>query len=149
MDYINDKMKADILKMMTSAAPELPSALSDDRSEPAFKESADNEEGYSECLPVVWTAESCDKLPNGILIINIESAVAASQLYSKYLDEEALVWDAAGNELYLYRPQENSPKLAFKGGRWMWSGKLKAEYAGQNLEEIYLEIAAKLQEERG
>ena len=82
--------------------------------------------------------------PNGVLMLDSSCATVASQLYSHYLDEPALVWDAACSKLYLYRPRPDSSKLAFKGGRCMWSGKLIPEFAQLSLEEIYLELVGKL-----
>ena len=81
---------------------------------------------------------------NGIPTLDSSCATVASRLYSHFLDEPALVWDAACSKLYLYRPRPNSPELAFKGGRWMWSGKLKPEFARLSLEEIYFELVGKL-----
>lgn len=140
MNPIRPELKNEILNKMTQPAPELPAALSDDRLEPAFKTPAKNEEGCSDPVPIIWNVDKYGKLPNGVLMLDSSCATAGSQLYSHYLDEPALVWDAACNQLYLYRPRPDSPKLAFKGGRWTWSGKLKPEFAGLSLEEVYLEL---------
>ena len=141
---LSDELKNEIINQMTQPAPELPAALADERLEPAFKTPVWDEEGYSDYIPAIWGVDNYVELPNGILSLDSSCANIASRLYSRYLDEPALVWDAAFSQLYLYRPRPNSPELAFKGGRWTWSGKLKPEFAGLSLEEVYREIAEKL-----
>ena len=141
MNPINDELKNEILNKMTQPAPELPASLSDERLEPAFKTPVTNEEGYSDPIPAIWGVDKYFEHPNGVLMLDSSCATVASRLYSHYLDEPALVWDAACDKLYLYRPRPDSPKLAFKGCRWMWSGKLKPECAGLRLKEVYLELS--------
>ena len=144
MNPIPDELKNEILSQMTQPAPELPAALSDERLEPAFKTPVWDEKGYSDPIPAIWGVDRYAKYPNGVLMLDSSCATVASRLYIRYLNGPALVWDAACNQLYLYRPRPDSPKLAFKGGRWMWSGKLKPEFAGLSLEEVYLELVGKL-----
>ena len=141
---LTDELKNEIINQMTQPAPELPAALLDERLEPAFKTPVWDKEGYSEPLPAILGVDKYVECPNGILSLDSSCANIASRLYSRYLDEPALVWDAACSQLYLYRPRPDSPELAFKGGRWMWSGKLKPEFAGLSLEEIDLELVRKL-----
>lgn len=67
-------------------------------------------------------------LPNDVKTISYLSATLKSELYSKYLDEEAIVWDTATQELLLYIPDKKHPAVAFKGSRWQYARKLKKEY---------------------
>ena len=144
MNIIPDELKNEILNKMTQPAPELPAPLSDERLEPAFKTPVKDENGYSNPIPAIWGVDNYGEQPNGVLMLDSSCAIVASQLYNRYLDEPALVWDAACSKLYLYRPRPDSPKLAFKGDRWTWSGKLKPEFAGLSLEEVYRELVGKL-----
>ena len=43
-------------------------------------------------------------------------------------DEEVLVWDSVKEELFLYVPDPNGPRVAFKGSKWQFAKRLKPEY---------------------
>lgn len=119
--------------------PECPAVLLDERLEDAFKISETDEEGYSEEIPIVWSDYAYGKMDNGILVIVRRSARFLSRLYTKYLDEKALIWDQYKERLLLYLPDEEEQKMGFKGSTWWFAKKLKPEYEGTcTLEDIYL-----------
>ena len=67
-----------------------------------------------------------------------KSAKIASTLYSRYLDEEALVWDANKQRLLLYIPDPQNPKMAFKGSGWTCAKKLKDNNGILDLADVYM-----------
>ena len=86
-------------KINSSVEPKLPEALNDECLEDAFKTPEYNEEGYASSMPGIWDSNSYGKTPDGVKILSLRSARSASGLYSRFLDKEALVWDAAKQEL--------------------------------------------------
>ena len=106
--------------------------------EDAFKTPVIDEEGRSESLPTIWNDYSYGKTEEGILIITNKSAKIASTLYSRYLDEEALVWDANKQRLLLYIPDPQNPKMAFKGSGWTCAKKLKDNDGILDLADVYM-----------
>ena len=114
--------------------------------EDAFKTPIVDEEGRSESLPTIWNDYSYRETEEGILIITNKSAKIASTLYSKYLDEKALVWDATKQRLLLYIPDPQNPKMAFKGSGWSCAKKLKSHNGPLDLADVYLESIRSLSE---
>ena len=141
------KMLAD--KINSSVEPKLPEALNDERLEDAFKTPEYNEEGYASSMPGIWDSNSYGKTPDGVKILSLRSARSASGLYSRFLDKEALVWDAAKQELFLYIPDEKCPAVAFKGGSWLCAKKLKQENLHLNIYDVYKELQIKIKAEQG
>lgn len=137
--------KDEIVKQLQEMAknakvPECPKILQDERLEDAFRISETDTEGYSEVIPIIWRDYGYGKLGNGIIVIMKRSADITSKLYSKYLDEKALVWDQYNERLLLYLPDKDDPQMGFKGSAWWFAKKLKPEYEGTcTLEDIYLE----------
>ncbi len=123
-------------------------ALNDDRLEDAFKTPICDENGNAEPMPVVWADYGYGQTQDGVKIITKRSAKAASTRYSKYLDEEALVWDSSKQELFVYIPDAESPAVAFKGSCWQFAKKLKIEAIIENWEVniygVYREIMSKI-----
>ena len=115
-------------KVNYSTEPVLPEALNDVRLEDAFKSPIYDEQGYAPCMPAIVDSNICHNLPDDVKAISYLSATLTSELYSKYLDEEAIVWDNATQELLLYIPDKSHPAVAFKGSRWQYAWKLKKEY---------------------
>ena len=135
-------------KVNSSVEPVLPEALNDERFEDAFKSPVCDEEGYAPSMPIVWDSNSYGQTTDGVKILSLRSARTASALYSKYLDEEALVWDAAKQELFLYVPDQKCPTVAFKGGNWLCAKKLKLSYWLElNINDVYKELQSKINEE--
>ena len=120
-------------------APECPAILQDERLEDVFKTPVYDKDGYSEELPTIWNDYSYGKYDDGTLIITLKSASISSNLYSKYLDEEALVWDSVNERLLLYIPDPEEPSMAFKGSSWQFAKRLKPEYDILSLRDIYEE----------
>ena len=110
----------------------------EDLLEDAFKTPVVDEEGRSESLPTIWNDYSYGETEEGILIITNKSAKIASTLYSRYLDEEALVWDANKQRLLLYIPDPQNPKMAFKGSGWTCAKKLKDNDGILDLADVYM-----------
>ena len=110
----------------------------EDLLEDAFKTPVVDEEGRSESLPTIWNDYSYGETEEGILIITNKSAKIASTLYSRYLDEEALVWDANKQRLLLYIPDPQNPKMAFKGSGWTCAKKLKDNNGILDLADVYM-----------
>ena len=143
--------KEEIIAKLKEAAtnaqePVCPEVLLDERLEDAFKISSVDEEGYSEEIPIVWQDYSYGKLPNDILVIMRRSSTFSSRLYTKYLDEKALIWDQYKERLLLYLPDGEDPRMGFKGSTWWFAKKLKAEYEPTyTLEQIYLDYLKKNQ----
>ena len=134
-----EKMKEQLMELAKNAKePVCPEILNDDRLEDAFKTPVCDEGGYSESIPAIYNDYGYGQYPNGVKILTLKSATLETRLYSKYLDEEALVWDLAKEELYLYVPDPDGPKVAFKGSRWQFAKKLKPEYSEFSLVDIYL-----------
>lgn len=137
-----------IEKVSSSMAPVIPDALNDERFEDAFKEPTYDEQGYAPNMPCVWDSNSYGLRPDGIKILSLRSASIASSLYYRYLDEEAFVWDAAKQELFLYLPDEECPAVAFKGSSWLCAKKLKFNYwMDLNIYDVYKELQSKIKEE--
>ena len=144
---INSIKKIFMDNLNASAEPVIPEALNDERLENAFKQPEFDEEGYAPNIPGIWNSNSYGKTEDGVKIISLRSARSATGLYSQYLDEEALVWDSAKQELFLYIPDEKCPTVAFKGGSWLCAKKLKPKYCFLNIYEVYRELQAKINEE--
>lgn len=124
--------------------PDCPAFLLDERLEDAFRAPACNEEGYSEPLPTIWKNYSYGEYQDGTLFITLKSASINSNLYSKYLDEEALVWDSINERLLLYTPDPEKPRIAFKGSNWQYAKRLKPEYEDYiTLRDVYCELTTK------
>lgn len=119
-------------------------ALNDDRLEDAFKTPTCDENGYAEQMPVIGTCYGYSQTPDGVKIITKKSAKAASTLYSKYLNEEALVWDSSRQELFMYVPDTECPAVAFKGSCWQYAKRLKSECSHLNIDDIYQEIQLRI-----
>ena len=108
--------------------PECPSILKDERFEDAFKVPIYDENGYAESLPAIYGLYGYGQYLDGVKILSLRSASLETRLYSSYLDEEALVWDSVKEELFLYVPDPNGPRVAFKGSNWQFAKRLKPEY---------------------
>ena len=149
METIKETVKKMLMdKIGSLKEPILPEALNDERLEDAFKESLCDEQGYSPNMPGVWDSSRYGKTADGVKILSLKSARSASSLYLRYLDEEALVWDAAEQELFLYVPDKKCPTVAFKGGRWLCAKKLKLSYwLDVSIYDVYKELQAKIKEE--
>ena len=121
-------------------ALDCPAILQDERLEDAFKTPPVDDEGYSEEIPIIWQDYDYGKMDNGILTIVRRSATFSSRLYTKCLDEKAHVWDQYKERLLLYLPDEEDPRMGFKGSTWWFAKKIKPEYKTTcTLEEIYQE----------
>ena len=81
--------------------PTTPDFLNDDRLEDAFLTPETDNEGYSPEIPAIWNDYGYGKYPDGVLFFTLKSASIKSSLYSKYLNEEALVWDSIKERLLL------------------------------------------------
>jgi hypothetical protein len=125
LDEIKKLMQEKVQDITESFIPE---ALNNERLENAFKSPECDEQGYSPSLPAIVDSNIYHNLPNDVKAISYLSATLKSELYSKYLDEEAIVWDTATQELLLYIPDKKHPAVAFKGSRWQYARKLKKEY---------------------
>ena len=124
-----DKILAELMEMAKNAkVPECPKILFDDRLEDAFKEPVYDEDGYSEAIPAIWGNYEYEKLDNIFPAITKRCALISSNLYSKYLDEAAIVWDQNKDQLLLYIPDKDEPRMAFKGSAFPVAKKLKPEY---------------------
>ena len=137
--------KEELLKQLREMAqnaktPECPKFFEDERLEDAFKTPVCNEEGYSEPLPTIYNDYGYGKDKDGVLILTSRSASMVTSLYTKYLDEAALVWDSSRERLLLYVPDPQQPKVAFKGSSWQFAKRLKPESVFfYTLKDIYLE----------
>ena len=121
-----------------------PDIFNDDRLEDAFKVPVTDDNGECEPLSVVWNEYGYGKDDDGVLFINSESASIKSKLYSKYLDEKALVWDSINKRLLLYIPDQENPKMGFKGSNWQFAKRLKSEYEEFiTLRDVYYELIEK------
>ena len=139
-----DEILKQLQEMVQNAkVPECPAILQDERLEDAFKEPIYDKEGRSEEIPAIWNDYGYGKYGDGTLIVTLKSATIYSNLYSNYLDEEALVWDSGKERLLLYIPDPEEPRMAFKGSSWQFAKRLKPEYEGHIiLRDIYKEIAS-------
>lgn len=144
---IEDVKKMMLEEMQNSAEPVIPEALNDERLEDAFKVPVCDENGYAPTMPGILNSCSYGMGDDGVKIISLRSACSASGLYSKYLDEHAVVWDAAKQELFLYIPDIKCPTVAFKGGSWLCAKRLKSECNNLNIYDVYKEIQSKIKEE--
>ena len=136
-----EELLAEAKRRAANAPPiTCPVFLCDDRLEDAWKAPECDEEGYSESIPAIYNDYSYDMDDEGIMILSLKSATLETRLYSKYLDEEALVWDSVKQQLFLYVPDPLEPRVAFKASRWQYAKKLKAESNKLPLSNIYLEI---------
>ena len=125
--------------------PTTPDFLNDDRLEDAFLTPETDNEGYSPEIPAIWNDYGYGKYPDGVLFITLKSASIKSSLYSKYLDQEALVWDSIKERLLLYVPDSEEPRMAFKGSAWQFAKRLKPEYDKfMSLRDIYEEYLESL-----
>ena len=136
-----DKILKQLQEVAKNAKPtEYPSILNDERLEDAFKEPIADENGCCESIPAIWNDYGYGKYDDGVLFITLKSATIKSNLYSKYLDERALVWDSVNERLLLYLPDPKEPRMAFKGSRWQFAKRLKSEYYNCSLIYIYQEF---------
>ena len=142
MTMDREKLRKEFLEAVKNAkAPECPEFFNDERLEDAFLISETDEDGYSEAIPSIWSDYGYGKFPDGVLFITKKSAMIESNLYSKYLDKEALVWDSFKERLLLYVPDLEEPRMAFKGSSWLFAKRLKPEYEEFfSLRDIYLEF---------
>jgi hypothetical protein len=122
-----------------------PDALNDPRLEYSFK-SPDCRE--PEMLPAIWKDYGYEETADGVKIISAKSAKIASDVYLHYVDEETIVWDADRKEMFLYIPDMENPRLAFKGTSWICARKLKDEYSHLNLYDVYMEIKRTIDQDR-
>jgi hypothetical protein len=120
--------------------PLYPAVLDSSFLEDAFKVPVCDEQGYSESLPAITSHYRHGETPDGIKILSSRSAIIASSLYTRYLDEEALVWDQAKGELYLYVPDSQCPRIAFKSMSWTCARRLTSEFRHIDLRDIYQAI---------
>lgn len=140
-----ESIKQEFLAAQGNDRPAYPSVLDAPNLEDAFKHPVCDEQGYAESLPVITASYSHGETPDGIKVLSLKSATTATALYSKYLDEEALVWDAARQELYLYIPDARSPRMAFKSTSWACARRLAPEYRHLNLRDIYGQLKEEMQ----
>ena len=142
MDF--DEVKRELLEAIKKNYQ--PFALLDDdpRLEDAFKHPICDEQECADKLPIISKHYTYGELPEGIKILSCKSAKISSCRYTRYIDEEALVWDSTQKELFLYIPNIEHPRVAFKGSCWIESWKLKEEYQHLNLHNIYMEVIASL-----
>ena len=149
MKFDKDEMIKQLQEMTKNAkAPECPAFFEDERLEDAFKTPICNEEGYSERIPAIWNDYGYGKYDDGTLFITLKSASISSNLYSKYLDDEALVWDSLKERLLLYIPDPEEPRMAFKGSRWQFAKRLKPECKDFiTLRDVYCEIMEERQQD--
>lgn len=135
--------KEEVIKQLeemvkNAKTPECPSILKDERLEDAFKVPECDENGYSESIPAIYGSYGYGQYPDGVKFLTLRSASLETRLYSKYLDEEALVWDSVKEELFLYVPDPNGPRVAFKGSKWQFAKRLKPEYKDSvSLRDVY------------
>lgn len=107
--------------------------------EDAFKTPVIDAEGRSESIPTIWDDYSYGETEEGLFTISSKSAKITSTLYSKYLDEEALVWDAHHQRFLFYIPDSQTPKTAFKGSGWTCAKKLKDPESIIGLKDVYIQ----------
>lgn len=146
MPLDRDKLFKQFQEMIANAKePVIPDFLNDARLEDAFLTPEIDSEGYSPEIPAIWSDYGYGKYPDGVLFITLKSAFIKSSLYSKYLDEEALVWDSFKERLLLYVPDPEEPRMAFKGSAWQFAKRLKPEFDEfLTLRDIYNEYLESL-----
>lgn len=133
-------------KVNTSVEFVIPKALNDERLEEAFKTPKCDENGYAENIPIIWASSyKYGVMDDEIKILSYESAHVTSNLYTNFLDEEAVVWNASQQKLFLYIPNSKHPKLAFKGD-WSYAKKLKNKYSHLDIRDVYKEILQTIEE---
>lgn len=144
MPIDREKMFKEFQKLLENAkVPECPPIFMDERLEDAFLEPIADENGYCASIPALCKDYEYGKFDNGVLFITKRSAFIKSSLYSKYLNEESLVWDSINSRLLLYIPDAEEPRLAFKGSAWQFAKKLKPEFEEFiTLRDIYFEYLA-------
>lgn len=120
--------------------------LNDGRLEDAFKTPECNENGYAPTIPCFLDSNSFEVKDDDVKILSLNN-VRSVDVYSRYLDEYALVWDASKQELFLYIPDIKCPAVAFKGGNWVCAKRLKSEYSNLNIYDVYKEIQSKIKNE--
>ena len=125
--------------------PLYPAVLDTSYLEDAFKTSQCDERGYAELCPVISSRYSHGETEDGIKVLSLKSAIIASSLYTRYLDEEALVWAQAEGELYLYVPDSQCPRIAFKSMSWTCARRLTSEFRHIDLRDIYQAIKPLIQ----
>ena len=142
MEQFKKAFLHEVTKSDVEPPPTCPAVLMDDpRLEDAFKQPEEDENGYSSPIPAIWYATLPEIEDNEILYITSAHAGVVSNLYSKYLDEEAIIWDAGREKLFFYKPDPKQPRLAFKSGMGMWfAKKLKPESANLSLKDIYIQM---------
>lgn len=140
-----EKMRKQFIELVKNAKPiECPEFLKDVRLEDAFKEPVTDEDGYSEPIPAIFNDYHYTKDEDDVLFITLKSALIKSDLYSRYLDEEALVWDSNKERLLLYVPDPSEPRMAFKGPSWQFAKRLKPEFEDYiTLRDVYYEMVCK------
>ena len=125
----SDDIQKELTELTRNAKdPVIPKVFDDERLEDAFKVPIYDENGYAESLPAIYGSYGYGQYPDGVKILSLRSASLETRLYSRYLDEEALVWDSVKEELFLYVPDPNGPRVAFKGSNWQFAKRLKPEY---------------------
>ena len=136
-----EKKRKQFMEMVKNAKPiECPDFLKDVRLEDAFKEPVTDEDGYSEPIPAIFNDYHHTKNEDGVLILSSQGASLVTNLYSKYLDDEALVWDSNKERLLLYVPDPNEPRMAFKSPSWQFAKRLKPEFEDYiTLRDVYYE----------
>ena len=137
-----ESLKKEFLAMIeeNKDRPLYPAVLDTSYLEDAFKTSQCDERGYAELCPVISSRYSHGETEDGIKVLSLKSAIIASSLYTRYLDEEALVWDQAKGELYLYVPDSQCPRIAFKSMSWTCARRLTSEFRHIDLRDIYQAI---------
>ena len=129
MTLDRNKLFEQFKEMVANAKePVCPNVLNTEELEDAFKCPECNDHGEADSIPVIWKDYGYGQYTDGVCFLTARSASMASSLYSKYLDEQALVWDSNKEKLFLYEPDPQNPKVAFKGSSWIFAKKLKAEY---------------------
>lgn len=137
-----ESLRNRFLEMAKNAKePTCPGFFNDERLEDAFKEPVRDEDGCAPPLPTIYNEYVYGKYQDRVKFLSITSAFLQTNLYSKYLDDEALVWDSEDKRLYLYVPNPASPNVAFKGSRWQFAKRLKPEFKNYiTLRDVYYEI---------
>ena len=119
---------------------ECPAILQDERLEDAFITPVTDENGECEPLPAIYNDYVYGMGDDEVLILSLKSASMESNLYSKSLDDKALVWDSVRKRLLLYIPDPDAPQVAFKGSAWQYAKRLKPEYEEYiSLRDVYYE----------
>ena len=145
MPIERDKLFEQFKEMVANAQePICPEVLNAEELEDAFKSPECDDKGEAEPIPVIWKNYGYGQYNDGVCFLSARSASIVSSLYSKYLDERALVWDSNKEKLFLYEPDPQNPKVAFKGSSWIFAKKLKAGYEEFiTLRDIYYETTRK------